>query len=290
MPQPMPDNEFSRPRQCERDYVAILIFAVASAVFVLAVLSLKLGVTPFSLRVKLLLFGAACVSSVTSMGVALLAMRQPSFDHAWLRLGTLYLVVAMLLTAASAVGKLPAKESPHGTGLSNTTVSIAPHVDLRGTKLVLGGSGAARPSHAASLVGEAFGKVFVSAFKQALSTLAGGSGALLGTLAKAGITISPNFYFGEGSKGESAPSLDTLVAALEKAHVNLELNGGLGTPPPRTTPTDCARYYLELDEIADDEPQIASRWPASSVDEEARACGLGKSQAMASFLGYLAKR
>jgi hypothetical protein len=170
-------------------------------------------------------------------------------------------------------------------------VSIAPHVDLRGTKLVLGGSGAsARPSRAASLAGQAFGKVFVPALKQVLSTLAGESGGLLGVLAKADITISPNFYFGEDGKEERAPSLDTLVAALEKAHITLALNGVLGTPPPRSTPADCARYFLELDEIADDEPQIASRWPASSADEKARACGLGNSQAMARFLGYLTKR
>jgi hypothetical protein len=291
------------PTPPERDLVAVLIFVAASAVFVLAVLSLRLGVTSFSLWVKLMFFAAACVFALLSMGMAVgvLTLRRRYDDlldeeelmsrvrrRARVRLATGLLAAAMLLTAVTAVGRLPPARGGKVAGTTKPTVSVVPHVDLRGARLVLGGSGTNHRDHAVTFAGKALATGFLPAFKQALSVL-GHFGSLLGPLAKADIAFAPNFYFG-GGKGGNVPSLDRLTAALERAHIKVSLTGAVRAPPPRARPIDCARYYLELDELAYDEPKIASRWPAPSGDEQARACGLGNSQAMARLLNYLGTR
>jgi hypothetical protein len=307
----------------------------AGATFVLAVLSLKLGVTPFALWVKLILFGGACLLSVACLGVLLWAMRGPprkgiagsappkgsrptktrpedsgqaggsaEADVAGAGAGrgaqpppgptdlpprgdgrravaVFLLCAAMLFTAASAVGKV-ASRKPTQPGATAVKVEIAPHVDLRGAKLVLGASGT-RTGRAISLAGKAFGSLFASGFKQALARVGGAAGRLLDAFAKGGLTFSPTFNFGGGGNAGNGPSLTGLISAIEKAHFNFALNG----PAP---PADCAHYFLTLDALADDETAIASAWPLREPDRAARTCGLGDQNAMRRFLSYLGKR
>jgi hypothetical protein len=68
-------------------------------------------------------------------------------------------------------------------------------------------------------------------------------------------------------------------------------------PPPEkqkkvahVEPTNCAPYYLTLDELADDERNIGSHWPARSPDAQAIACGLHSKGALSRFLAYIARR
>jgi hypothetical protein len=69
-------------------------------------------------------------------------------------------------------------------------------------------------------------------------------------------------------------------------------------PPPQiifkkvvqAQPPNCASYYFTLDELADDEPNIGSHWPAGPLDAQARACNLLSKRALAHFLTYLGRR
>jgi hypothetical protein len=53
--------------------------------------------------------------------------------------------------------------------------------------------------------------------------------------------------------------------------------------------TNCAAYFIELDQLADDEPQVGP-WLAKSSDPSAKACGLDKPGGLSALLTYLAKR
>jgi hypothetical protein len=331
----------SGARECESQLVGVLTVAGGGATFVLAVLSLKLGVTPFALWVKLVVFGGACVLSVSSVGLALWTMRKPDelgseryrpekqdahdesepsnkpekhqgaepedqqggetegtakessdeeqrgpergpvrMRHRPVSTAALgALVGAMLMSAASAVGKVPEPNPKRSISPNAAAVTIAPHVDFRGAKLQLNASGVRASAQAASLLRSALSGALGEVFKE-VTTLGGG---VLREFLKAGITLAPNIYFGGGGTGLNRQSLNELVSAIEKAHLNFALNGGVDTE------ADCAHYYLELDQLADDEPQIARELPATTADPSARRCGVGDRQRLARFLAYLAR-
>jgi hypothetical protein len=56
--------------------------------------------------------------------------------------------------------------------------------------------------------------------------------------------------------------------------------------------TDCIAYLAELDQLVDDEPNIAKHLPGGSfpVDGGARACGLKSRAAVDALAAYLAQR
>ena len=51
-----------------------------------------------------------------------------------------------------------------------------------------------------------------------------------------------------------------------------------------------AGYYLELDQLADDDPQIVSRLPVKLLDSRAKACGVDGKRALRELVAYLSRR
>jgi hypothetical protein len=172
-------------------------------------------------------------------------------------------------------------------------VNIAPHVDLRGTKLVLGASGSGAGKGAGSGSGIHLAETFLNTFGTALNDLTGVRSlfaAFLSALAKAHIAVAPTFNFGSGTNGNSA-SLAAIASAITKLHLRVAptkvtVNNSTGG----SLAADCAGYYLELDQLADDDPQIASRLPDRLLDSRAKACGVRSKETLREVVAYLSRR
>ena len=100
------------------------------------------------------------------------------------------------------------------------------------------------------------------------------------------LTVSPKFYFGKGG----VFSVKEITKALERAHLSVSVEDKDASTTPATAPTDCARYYGELDGLTDDEPEIVRRWPTAAFEARAKACGFATPRALAEFMVYLARR
>jgi hypothetical protein len=95
-------------------------------------------------------------------------------------------------------------------------------------------------------------------------------------------------YLANPSTSAAAPTQPTItirpVVDARDARITLE---GLEA---RGFPTDCAAYVVELDELADDEPQIASHLRSAHVNLLAKSCGVTSDKDLRSLLTYLSKR
>jgi hypothetical protein len=66
-------------------------------------------------------------------------------------------------------------------------------------------------------------------------------------------------------------------------------------PPPKVAvtvsePQTCAGLYLTLDELVQHAPQIADKWPAAKLGEQAKECGFADRNSLSQFLHLLAGR
>lgn len=55
-------------------------------------------------------------------------------------------------------------------------------------------------------------------------------------------------------------------------------------------PLNCAGFYLTLDRLAQNEPNVGKRWPAGSVGPQAKACGFQTKQELTKFVSKLTRR
>jgi hypothetical protein len=86
----------------------------------------------------------------------------------------------------------------------------------------------------------------------------------------------------------AAPTQPTITISpvLDARDARITL-GGLDA---QESPTDCAAYVFELDELADDERQIASHLRSAHLDLLAKSCGVTSEKDLRNLLTYLSKR
>lgn len=297
-------------RALARTTVALALSVAALTVFGLDIVAVNVGVVAFSRTAKVVLFAVAAVAAAASGGWALFTAARPSrrvrvragdpgsggskdddtarelgyagvatsappasttpgsperqrvapSEHRRIGIAVVLLALAIAATTANALGKPPATLAiPR-----SFTEQVRLQVDIRGGKVTTSGShGAGLSVLGAGAIGAIAGLAGFAGVAGSLenTTIGDIAGALLKAIANGHLTIAPTIDIG----GAKLPA------------------GAL------TALTDCAAYFVDLDDLADDEPKIGP-WLDQTHDPTAKACGLASPKKLNALIAYLAKR
>jgi hypothetical protein len=192
----------------------------------------------------------------------------------------------MAFAAASAVGKPPPEQSREVAGGTGTTINLTPRIVVRPPSVTVTGGGPTTAQQVTPIIRDVVASTIAELSKGLANSLGVAIGNFIGERFKKGFTFSPTLYMSDRDDGSSGTgfTLHELITALERAHMNLTIGG------QHPAPADCVHYYLELDELADDEPNIAREPLALADDQQARACRINTPAAMSTLLAAFAKR